>query len=94
MVTAVMKLKTFTPWEKKYDKPRQPFKRQSHYFVDTGLYSQSMVFPVIMYGFESWIIKKAERQRINAFELCCWKTLEHPLNCKDIKLVNPDGNQC
>ena len=34
-----------------------------------------MVFPVVMYGCESWTIKKAERKRIDAFELCCWKRL-------------------
>ena len=47
---------------------------------------KAMVFPVIMYGCESWTIKKAERQRIDAFELWC-------LNYKEIKLVHPKGNQ-
>ena len=50
-----------------------------------------MVFPVVMYGCESWTIKKAERWRIDAFEM--WRRLESPLNCKEIKLVNPKGNQ-
>ena len=36
---------------------------------------KAMVFPVVMYGCESWTVKKAERQRIDAFELCCWRTL-------------------
>ena len=36
---------------------------------------KAMVFPVVMYGYESWIIKKAERQRIDAFELWCWRRL-------------------
>ena len=36
---------------------------------------KAMVFPVVMYGFESWTVKKAECQRIDAFELCCWKRL-------------------
>ena len=56
---------------------------------------KAMVFPVVMYGCESWTIKKAEHQRIEAFELWCWleKTLESPLDCKEIKLVNPKGNQ-
>ena len=55
---------------------------------------KAMVFPVIMYGCESWIIKKAERWRIDAFELWCWrKTLESSLDCKEIKPVNPKGNQ-
>ena len=52
-----------------------------------------MIFPVVMYGCESWTIKNAERQRINAFEIWCWRTLESPLDCKEIKLVNPKGNQ-
>ena len=52
------------------------------------------VFPVVMYGCESWTIKKAECQRIDAFELWCWeKTLESHLDYKEIKPVNPKGNQ-
>ena len=54
---------------------------------------KAMVFAVVMYGCESWTIKKAERRRINAFELWCWRTLESPLDCKEIKPVNPEGNQ-
>ena len=45
---------------------------------------KAMVFPVVMYGCESWTIKKAESQRIDALELCYWKTLESPLDCKEI----------
>ena len=52
-----------------------------------------MVFPVVMYGCESWTIKKAERQRIDAFELVLEKTLECPLDCKEIQPVHPKGNQ-
>ena len=51
-----------------------------------------MVFPVVMYGCESWTIKKAECRRIDAFELW-WRRLEGPLDCKEIKPVNPKGNQ-
>ena len=54
---------------------------------------KAMVFPVVMYGCESWIVKKAERQRIDAFELWCWRTLESPLDCREIQPVNPKGNQ-
>ena len=54
---------------------------------------KAMVFPVVMYECQSWTIKKAERQRIDAFELWCWKTLESPLDYKEIKPVNPKGNQ-
>ena len=54
---------------------------------------KAMVFPVVMYGCESWTIKKAEHQRIDAFELWCWRRLLTPLDCKEIKPVNPKGNQ-
>ena len=53
-----------------------------------------MVFPLVMYGCESWTIKKAERQRIDAFELWYWRRLfESPLDCKEIQPVHPKGNQ-
>ena len=54
---------------------------------------KAMVFPVVMYGCESWTIKKAEHRRINGFELWCWRTLESPLDCKEIQPVHPKGNQ-
>ena len=50
--------------------------------------AKAMIFPIVMYRCESWTIKKAECQRIDAFELWCWRTLEHPLDCKEIKPVN------
>ena len=50
---------------------------------------KAMVFPIVIYGCESWNVKKAEHRRIDAFELWCWS----PLYCKDIKPVNPKGNQ-
>ena len=53
----------------------------------------AMVFLVVMYGCESWTIKKAECWRTDAFELWCWKKLERPLNCKEIKPDNSKGNQ-
>ena len=52
-----------------------------------------MVFSVAMYGCESWTIKKAEHQRIDALELWCWRRLESPLDCKEIHPVHPKGNQ-
>ena len=55
---------------------------------------KAMVFPVVMYGCESWMVKKAERQRIDAFELWCWRRLKSPLDCKEIQQVNGKGNQC
>ena len=55
---------------------------------------KAMVFPVVMYGYESWTIKKAECGRIDGFELWCWeKTLESPLDSKKIQPVHPKGNQ-
>ena len=54
---------------------------------------KAMVFPVVMYGCESWTVKKAEHQRIDAFELWCWKTLESPLDCKEIQPVHSEGDQ-
>ena len=51
---------------------------------------KALVFPVVMYGCESWTIKKAERQRIDAFELWCWRRL---LDDKEIQPVHPKGNQ-
>ena len=54
---------------------------------------KAMVFPVVMYGCESWTIKKAENRRTDAFELWCWRTLESPLDCREIQPVNPKGNQ-
>ena len=54
---------------------------------------KAMVFPVVMYGCESWTIKKAEHQRIEAFQLWCWRTLESSLDCKEIKPDNLKGNQ-
>ena len=54
---------------------------------------KAMVFPVVMYGCESWTIKKAELWRLDAFELWCWRRLESPLDRKEIKPVNPKRNQ-
>ena len=53
-------IKTLTSWKESYDQPRQHIKKQRHYFADKGPSSQSLVFPVVMYGCESWNIKKAE----------------------------------
>ena len=55
---------------------------------------KAMVFPVVMYECESWIIKKAEHRRIDAFEMWCWRRLfENLLDCKEIQPVHPTGNQ-
>ena len=55
---------------------------------------KALVFPVVMYGCEGSTVKKAERQRIDAFELWCWRRLfESPLDCKESQPVHPKGNQ-
>ena len=54
---------------------------------------KALVFPAVMYGCESWTIRKAERWRIDAFELWCWIRLSRVLNCKEIQPVHPKGNQ-
>ena len=54
---------------------------------------KAMVFPVVMYGCESWTVKKAECQRIDAFELWCWRRLESTLDCKEIQPVHSEGDQ-
>ena len=54
---------------------------------------KAIVIPVVMYGCESWSIKKAECRRIDAFELWCWKTLESLLDCKEIQPVHPKVDQ-
>ena len=55
---------------------------------------KAIVFPVVMYGCESWTIKKAEHQRIDAFELWCWRRLlRSPLDCKEIQPVHSKGDQ-
>ena len=58
-----------------------------------GRLVKAMVFPVVMYGCESWTVKKAEHLRIDAFELLCWRRLESALDCKEIQPVHPKGDQ-
>ena len=54
---------------------------------------KAMVLTVVMYGCESWTVKKAEHQRIDAFELWCWRRLESLLDCKEIQPVHSEGDQ-
>ena len=70
--------KTLAPWKESYDQARQHIKKQRNYFANKGPSSQSYCFSSSMYGCESWTIKKAERQRIDAFELWCWRLLRVP----------------
>ena len=93
MVIAAMKLKD-TPWKESYDQPRQHFKKPRHYSVNKGLSSQS-------YGFSSSHICMWELDHKETWALknwCFWtvvleKTLESPLDCKEIQPVHPKGNK-
>ena len=84
-----------TPWKESYDKPRQHIKKQRHYFADKCLSSQSYG-QVVMCGCESWTIKKTERQKIDAFELWCWRRLwrvpwtARRSNQSILKEINPE----
>ena len=79
-------------WKESYGKLRvlksRAFILQTKVYIVTAI-----VFPVIMYACESWTIKKPEHLRIDAKELVLEKTLESPWDCKEIKSVNPKGNQ-
>ena len=63
------------PWKKSYDEPRQLIKSRDITLPTKVCLVKSMVFPVVMYGCESWTVKKAERRRIDAYELWCWRRL-------------------
>ena len=81
-----------TPWKESYDQPRQHVKKAET--LSTKFYLvKAMVYPVVMYGCESWTIKKAERQRIDAFERWFREDLESPVDCKEIQPVHPKGYQ-
>ena len=73
--------------------PASIFENRDITFLTTVPIVKAMVFPVVIYGCESCTGKKAECQRINAFEPWCWRTLLSPWDCKEIKSVNPKGNQ-
>ena len=75
MVTTAMKLKDAYSLEGSYDQPRQHIQKQRRYFANKVHLVKAMVFPVVMYGCESWTIKRAEHRRNDAFELWCWRRL-------------------
>ena len=64
-----------TPWKESYDQPRQHIQKHRITLPTKARVVKAMVFPVVMYGCESWTIKKAERRRTHAFELWCWRKL-------------------
>ena len=69
IVTAAIKLKE--AWKKSYDQPRQHIKKQRHNLLTKIYLVKAMVFPVVMYGCEIWIIKQTEWRRTDAFKLYC-----------------------
>ena len=92
-MTAATKLKDVCSLEEKLWQLRHHIKKQRHPYTPLPTkicIVKAMVFPVVMYGYESWTTKKAEHWRIEAFELWCWRWL---LDIKEIKPVNPKGNQ-
>ena len=95
MITAVMKLKDLL-LERKAMTSLDSILKSRDITLPTKVHLvKAMVFPVVMYGCESWTIKKAESQRIDAFEVWSWRrllTLESPLDCKEIQPVHPKGN--
>ena len=68
-------INTLTPWKKSYHQSRQLIKKQKITLPTKVHIIKAMVFPVVMYRCESWTIKNAECQRIDAFELWCWRRL-------------------
>ena len=83
-----------TPWKESYDLDSILKSRDITLPTKVLCLVKAMVFPVVMYGCESWTIKKAERQRIYAFELCLLeKTLENSLDIKEIQPVHPKVDQ-
>ena len=81
------------PWKKSYDKSRQCIKKQRHHIANKCLY-KAMVFPLVIYGCESWTIKKAKHRRINAFELWCRRRLLRvPWTAKEIQPVHPKADR-
>ena len=84
----------FAPWKKSYDKPRYCIIKQRYHFADKGLYCQSYGFSsshIWMWELdykEGWVLKNG-----CSLTVVLEKTLESPLNCKEIKLVKPKGNQ-
>ena len=92
MVTAAMKLKD-TWLLGSYDKPNSILKSRDVTLPTKFCLVKSYDFSVVMYGCGSWTIKKAEYRRIDAFELWCWRRFLSPVDCTEIKPVNPKGNQ-
>ena len=92
----IHEVKMLTQWKKSYDHPRQHIKKQRHFLLTKVYLIKAVVFPVVMYGCESWIIKKAECRLIDAFKLWCWRILlrvpwpARRSNQSILKEINPE----
>ena len=81
------------PWKKSYDHLDSMLKSRDITLPTKVHLVKAMVFPVVMYGCESWAIKKVECRKIDAFELWCWRRHLSPLDCKEIQPVHSKGDQ-
>ena len=93
MVTAAMKLRRLLLGRKVSTNLDSFLKSRDITLPTKVCLVKAMALPAVIYGCESWTIKKAEHWRIDAFDLWCWRRLESPLDSKEIKPVNPKGNQ-
>ena len=93
MVPATVKLKGAFSLKEDLWQPRQHIKSRDITLPIKVHLVKAMFFPLVMYGCESWTIKKAEHWRIDAFELWCWRRLLSLLDFKEIQPVHPKGNQ-
>ena len=94
MVTAAMKLKDALLLGRKVMTNLDSILKSRDITLPTKVcLVKAMVFPLVMYGCESWTVKKAECWKIDAFELWCWRRLESPLDCKAIQPVHAKGDQ-
>ena len=94
MVTAAMKFKSHLFLGRKAMTNLDCVLKRRDIPLPTEVYIvKAMVFPAVMYGCESWTIRKAECQKIDAFELWCWKRLESLMDSKEVKPVNLKGSQ-
>ena len=93
MVTAAMKLKDALFLGNKTTTNLDSILKRDITLLTKVHLVKAMAFPIVMHGCESWITKKAEHQRLDAFQLWRWRTLEIPLDCKEIKPVNSKGHQ-
>ena len=92
-----MILKELAPGKKSYDIPRQCIKKQIHHFATKLCIIKAMFFLIVIYGCESWTLKKDEHQRIEAFELWCWRGLLRVLwaersNQSILKEISPESS--